>query len=48
MWFIDDLLQPYVFGHNFLFQTIGSMASGQPGPIQWTIDTAVRIATKEV
>ena len=46
-WLLDGLLQfqPYMFSHNFLAQTIGAMASGQPGPIQWTINTAVQIAT---
>jgi hypothetical protein len=47
LWLVDGLLQfqPYMFSNNFLAQTIGSMASGQPGPIQWTINTAVQIAT---
>lgn len=46
IWILDGLLQlqPYFFSQNFLSQTIGSMASGQPGPIQWTINTAVQIA----
>ena len=46
-WILDGLLQfqPYFFSQNFLSQTIGSMASGQPGPIQWTIKTAVQITT---
>ena len=46
-WLLDGLLQfqPYMFSHNFLAQMITSMAAGQPGPIQWTITTAVRIAT---
>src|ERR1700693_586384 len=45
-WILDGLLQfqPYSFSQNFLSQTIGSLASGQPGPIQWTINTAVHIA----
>jgi hypothetical protein len=33
-----------MFSHNFLAQTIGAMAAGQPGPIQWTINMAVQIA----
>jgi hypothetical protein len=47
LWVLDGLLQlqPYMFSHNFLSQMISSMASGQPGPIQWTITTAVQIAT---
>jgi hypothetical protein len=46
-WFIDGLLQlqPYMFSNNFLGQMITSMAAGQPGPIEWTISTAVRIAS---
>jgi hypothetical protein len=46
-WILDGGLQfqPYFFSQNFLSQTIGSMASGQPGPIQWTIKTAVQITT---
>jgi hypothetical protein len=46
-WLLDGLLQfqPYMFSHNFLAQMITSMAAGQPGPIQWSITTAVRIAT---
>jgi hypothetical protein len=46
LWLLDGLLQfqPYMFSHNFLAQTIGSMASGQPGLIEWTINTAVQIA----
>lgn len=45
-WILDGLLQfqPYFFSQNFLSQTIGPLASGQPGPIQWTINTAVQIA----
>jgi hypothetical protein len=47
IWILDGLLQfqPYFFTQNFLSETIGSMASGQPGPIQWTINTAMQIAT---
>jgi len=47
LWFIDGLLQlqPYMFSNNFLGQMVTSMAAGQPGPIQWTITTAVRIAS---
>lgn len=46
-WLLDGLLQfqPYFFSHNFLAQMITSMASGQPGPIQWSITTAVQIAS---
>jgi hypothetical protein len=46
MWLLDGglQLQPYMFSHNFLAQTIGSMASGQPALVQWTINTAVQIA----
>ncbi len=47
IWILDGLLQlqPYFFSQNFLSETIGSMASGQPGPIQWTINMAVQVAT---
>jgi hypothetical protein len=47
IWILDGLLQlqPYFFSQNFLSQTIGSMAAGQPGWIQWTINTAVHVAT---
>src|ERR1700687_4525261 len=47
IWMLDGLLQfqPYFFTQNFLADTIASMASGQPGPIRWTIVTAVQIAT---
>jgi hypothetical protein len=47
LWILDGLLQlqPYFFSQNFLSQMIGSMASGQPGLIQWTINAAVQIAT---
>jgi hypothetical protein len=47
IWTLDGLLQfqPYFFTQNFLSETIGSMASGQPGPIHWTIVTALQIAT---
>jgi hypothetical protein len=34
-----------MLSHNFLAQAIGSMASGQPALIQWTINTAVKIAS---
>jgi hypothetical protein len=46
-WLIDGGLQfqPYMFSHNFIAQTIGAMAAGQPAPIQWTINTAVQIAS---
>jgi hypothetical protein len=46
MWLLDGglQLQPYMFSHNFLVQTIGSMGSGQPALVQWTINTAAQIA----
>ena len=47
LWLLDGLLQlqPYMFSHNFLSQMITSMAASQPAFIQWTINTAVTIAT---